>query len=363
MTTVTPDADTHPSVPPSNCDRVIESNRGLAQLWGGIDRILERNRDPAGLLIHGLGPIAAWRLWERGEAVPDALARQARNAAFVSMAAPSLLRTVREILDGPVILLKGAEVATYYPTPILRPYGDIDLLVPDLDDAEQRLRRAGFQAIGPEDHLIPGHHHDRPLRLPGTSLPIELHRDPGWLSWATPPSPSELFARAVPSRTDVDGILALPALDHLMLLASHSWRHGPFHTYLQLVDIAILASEVDAETALKTARSWGLEEVWCSTLAAIDVLIHGNQDFDRRIHRLWSRHLAALRERNLLEHYLSQWSRGIAAPTTRGKVSTMTADFRFAFGTRPWQTRQQKLRRIALALRRSRLPVRFHRNH
>ena len=114
---------------------------------------------------------------------------------------------MRETLDGPVVLLKGPEVAALYPEPTLRPFRDLDLLVPMPHEAWRSLVQAGFHPTG-DPSLYVDIHHLRPLYLPGYPLVIELHSEPKWVPWTRAPRAAELFEAAVPSATGVDGVLA-----------------------------------------------------------------------------------------------------------------------------------------------------------
>src|SRR5688572_20467829 len=97
---------------------------------------------------HGIGPLVAWRLREQGRPVPEALQESARRGAYAAVTAAPLLARVREHVTGPIIVLKGPEIAAAYPAPALRPYGDLDLLVPNLERAQAELLAAGFHLIG-----------------------------------------------------------------------------------------------------------------------------------------------------------------------------------------------------------------------
>ncbi len=116
----------------------------MNDLWTSLDRIIAAAPDANALRTHGLGPIAAWRMRQRGEPVPPEIERLALGAAYASVTATPLLQKVVDILQEPVLVLKGPEVARYYPHRNLRTYGDLDILVSDLPSAERRLIDAGF---------------------------------------------------------------------------------------------------------------------------------------------------------------------------------------------------------------------------
>jgi len=134
----------------------------------------------------GLGPVVA-HLARTADRLPgrpyveriradELTAHALTNAAYDSLA--RALAAAREI-ECPVILLKGAATALlYYPSPHLRPMGDIDLLVPvDRRAAfEEALRRFSFRQfpIDPwlnyDDHL-----HSAPFWDPERRVWIEVH--------------------------------------------------------------------------------------------------------------------------------------------------------------------------------------------
>jgi hypothetical protein len=78
------------------------------------------------------------------------------------------------------------------------------------------------------------------------------------------------------------------------------------------------------------------------------------------VHRWWARHLQDTRERTLLEFYLASWGRGLAAPTLPEQIETIACDVRFSFSAHSWQSRRQKLGRIALGARRLGRPASRH---
>ncbi len=97
----------------------------MTDLWTALDRIIIAAPDATALRTHGLGPIAAWRLRQRGELVPPGIERLAMGAAYASVTATPLLQKVVDILQEPVLVLKGPEVAQLYSERTLRTYGDL----------------------------------------------------------------------------------------------------------------------------------------------------------------------------------------------------------------------------------------------
>jgi hypothetical protein len=322
----------------------------MTDLWTNLDRIIDAAPDAGALRTHGLGPIAAWRMRSHGEAVPPEIDRLAHGAAYAAVTAAPLLQKVIDILQEPVLVLKGPEVARLYPERTLRTYGDLDLLVADLPIAERKLLDAGFAELMP-NRKIEGHHHDSPLGLGNLALMIELHRDPGWLRWLTPPSNAELFKVAIPSDTGVDGGYALPPEPMALFLASHAWRHNPYNSIVHLIDIELIRQQTEPAAVMALARQWGMDRVWTHLCAMIDWYNYQDDQTPGAVHRWWARHLHDAREQSLLEYYLASWGRGLAAPTFGEQVESITRDVRFSFTAHSWQSRRQKLGRIALGAR------------
>ena len=94
------------------------------------------------------------------------------------MTAPALLTRVRAACDGPIVLLKGPEVAERYPQRA-RGYGDLDLLVPDGAHVQRALVQDGFREV-PDPERFVGVYHLPPLILNGAPLALEIHEAPNW---------------------------------------------------------------------------------------------------------------------------------------------------------------------------------------
>src|SRR5581483_5977639 len=83
-------------------------------LWRAVDGLLAR-ADVDGVLAHRVAPLAAYRLRQLGEPVPAALQPYEQLARMATLTAIPLLRRLRDLADGPLVLVKGAEVASLYP--------------------------------------------------------------------------------------------------------------------------------------------------------------------------------------------------------------------------------------------------------
>jgi hypothetical protein len=270
--------------------------------WEGVARVLERASGLDGLRSHRLHLLEAERLRELRRPIPDDLAVAEQSAVRGALLARALLSRVRDLCDGPIVVLKGPEVAAVYPSPWLRPYLDVDVLVPDVRDAERRLRGAGFEGVGAEMNWDALHHVQR-LSAPGLLATIELHRRPKWLPGGQAPTIDELLADAAPSATGIDGLLAPSPAHHAVLLAAHAWAERPLGRLGDLVDVAAMRAR-DSRRADELARRHGIGRIWRATLGASDGLFA----HDRRTWpmRTWARHLDRAGERTVVDAHLAR---------------------------------------------------------
>jgi hypothetical protein len=322
--------------------------------------LLDEPHDPAGLRAHGLQLLAARRWRALGRPVPAELLADERTAAIAVLAVPALLLRVRRVLSGPIVVLKGPEVAMRYPDPGLRPLGDIDLLVPDAHAAEHTLRAAGFEPAEGEATAA-RHQHRPPLRWPTLPLAIEVHHALPVPRWATPPPADRLFAVALPSALGVEGILALPPAHHALVLAAHAWSHyGPRPRLRDLIDVAALAEEADPAEVAALARAWGLERVWGTTTRAVEALLPSSPSPDAPGGRM--RAGLSMGERTVAEEHVVRWLGALWAPRLReiprAMALTMGQDLLPWPGER-WST---KLARLGGAAHHALLPVSEHRS-
>src|SRR5262249_28719626 len=135
-------------------------------LWSRVDALVDRTEDIGDLRIHSLQLIAARRWRGQGRPIPDELAEEETSACIVALAVPVLLRRLHAAYEGPMLLMKGPEVAALYPDPALRPYADVDVLVTDRPAAVRALVAAGFEERYDEAVFGDGFHHSRPLFWP-----------------------------------------------------------------------------------------------------------------------------------------------------------------------------------------------------
>ena len=325
-------------------------------MWDRIDTLLERAPE-ARLRLHRVELLEARRRRAAGLPVGAALLAEEREALMREMAVVPLLARVRSLVDGPLVLMKGPEVALDYPDPRLRRYCDLDLLVADPRRAQAALLDAGFLEVG-EPSVFENIHHLRPLWWPGLPLCIEIHERAHWPDGVPAPPTEELLATAVPSRLGVPGLGALEPTAHAIALAAHDWSHQPLGRLGNLIDVAATLRRTTDEETDALAHAWGCHRLWRTTRRAVATLLEG----DRRSAAvaLWARHVPALRERTVFEWHLHRllapvW--GLPAPrATGGALASLAADGRRL----PGETAGTKLRRTTLALREAGVPRSVH---
>jgi len=284
--------------------------------WDAIDRLLDgaRTTDTTALRAHRVHLLAAKRWRATGRAVSADLAGAERATAVRVLAAPILLRRLSGIVSGPIVLIKGIEIATHYPDQALRPFEDIDLFVPDAERSQREVLAAGFESAEGNDGPV-RYHHLTPVRWPDSPLAIEIHHSLPHPVWITPPANETLFAAAVPSTMGVDGISTLLPVHHTLLLAAHAWRHGPLSRLIDIIDVAAASDGVPREELDAVAQEWGMSRVWTTTVRAADALL--GEDLPQTWPlRLWARHLASVRQRNALERLAADGVRHLMAPVT-----------------------------------------------
>jgi hypothetical protein len=317
-----------------------------ARLWAVADELVDRAPAAADLRAHGLQLLAARRLRARGLPVPVELAADERRAAIATLAVPALLQRVRAAYDGPVMVMKGPEVASRYPDPALRPYKDLDLLTDDAAEAQRALIAAGFYEFGPPDEYD-RKQHLHPLAWPGLPITIELHHVPLWVAGLSPPPVSELLDAAEPSRLGVDGVLAPCPAHHALLLAAHAWEHEPLRRLIDLIDVAAVAGEADRATVRALARRWRCERVWRSTESAMAaVLDAGSVPVALRT---WACHLRETRERTVLESRVQRLAGPVWALPARAMPRAMaraTATHLRRHDGEPWRAKLMRTRTV-----------------
>jgi hypothetical protein len=285
-------------------DRSSSRDDVPAALFAGVDRLVERAGPGAELTLHRLEPLAARRLRKLGRPVPEELAESERLGAAFALAAPVHLQRARAAVDGPLLVVKGPELAARYPDASLRIYRDLDLFAPDAAAAQRALVAAGFVEVGEAAYYAQAPHL-RPLAWPGLPMELEVHDRPNWPRWIEPPPVAELLEGARPSAAGVNGLLAPAPERHALLVAAHAWMHGPLERARDLLDVGLLAADADPVEVDRLARAWGMSQLWRATLALVEGLFLGGRP--SRAQRGWARNLALLGERTVLERHVARW--------------------------------------------------------
>lgn len=293
-------------------------------LWEGVDRLLD-TLSPEAAAEQGLGPLAARRFRTLGRGIPDQLTREERAARAGALVAPTVLTRVREAYEGPLLLMKGPELANCYPGRSRR-LGDLDLVAEDAEEAQADLLSYGFT---PEPMKVQedyaSHHHLVPLRYPGLPLPVEIHRKAMWPAGLTGPGNEELFEAAVPATVGVEGLLAPDKRHHALLLAAHAWGEVPMRHLREFVDVLALTDDDDRGELRILARRWGFERGWTATLAAADWLLRGGPE--PAFVPLWARYLRTLREPTVFEMHVQQWLSPFTLAPPRAAVQLSASAF------------------------------------
>lgn len=206
------------------------------------------------------------------------IARQRRVRTLVMTQAFHTLAAGFQRAGIPCLPLKGIALAhTVYPSPTLRYFDDLDVLIPPdaAPAALEVLRRLGYtphpRALRPDwHHLIPYAH-------PQHGTTVELHtglvryHPPAW-------SAAQVWERAQLGQLAEQPVWLLAPEDALALAALHA-RHHLFSRLTFVVDVALLAQrlpdrrlawqrsrEAGAASALahllEVAAAWGLAEDW-----------------------------------------------------------------------------------------------------
>jgi hypothetical protein len=330
---------------------------GASNMWSAVDQLVDRADSLDDLRAHRMHLLAGRRWRELGQGIPPDLRLEERLSAVTSLAAPALIRRIRDAVEGPLVVLKGPEVAARYPDAVLRPYGDIDLLVPNPEAAQRALLSAGFVPVG-DPRLYENIHHARPLALAGVPLPVELHSVPKWPDRFRSPRVDELLEAAVPSSTGVEGVCTLAGAHHAVILAAHSWAHRPLRRLSELIDMSAVSDGHDAAEMRALARRWGLLKIWDTSAAAADALFgEGRTSWPLRT---WARHLTEVRDRTVLELHLERWLSAFWDSKVRPAAARLPATLASELLPAPGETVAKKLTRSRRALGNALVPQPRH---
>jgi hypothetical protein len=200
------------------------------------------------------------------------LLTQARDTDMVrsmasEVAAPAAIATLREAGVSSVVT-KGPGIADTYPQPALRPFRDIDILVPE--EGFLRARRA-LEATG--FHSLPDRERPRAyfdlrcreavnlFREDGTSIDLH-HHVPPWI-WGRRLSFRDIRDRARPLQLPAGIVPVAARLHNLLIACLHLISDGgrPGQTLMIWRDLASLAHTTDPRMGAEEAQRVGLD--WC----------------------------------------------------------------------------------------------------
>jgi Uncharacterised nucleotidyltransferase len=289
------------------------------------------------------------------EPVPEALKAEVRRSAVSMLAVRPLLERIRAGCAGPIVLMKGPELAIHYPGSA-RGFLDIDLLVPEASRVHEQLKSAGFIETG-DAELFHRLHHLRPLRWPDLPVPVEIHQRPKWPERLPPPATIAIFRAAVPSGLCVDGILAPEPAQHTLLVAAHAWAHQPLRTLRDLIDIRALSTSAGRAAIEQTAGMWGLTHLWRTTDRVTDAVLAGTQP---RMVPSWARHLREMRERTVLENHLQAWLSPFSSLPPRRALAAAAGAFASDLAPTPEEGWPEKLSRVLTASRHATIALSRH---
>lgn len=226
------------------CRRNPSAGELSAALASGADpqwaaRAASRHR-VAGLLWRALELAGALEvLGDDNRRLADVVkVQRLRDLMLVPRALDRCLRPLSEAGLEPVVL-KGPSVAGAYPAPGLRPFDDLDLLLPrrQHERALTVLGRHGWRVVRParRDRYDTMLVHDG---APG--LPLELHYGlEAWYDRASALAPEALWDRRVPLALGAQQAFALPLAAQLVVLSAHAAK--PYHGFSRLVWVVDLA--------------------------------------------------------------------------------------------------------------------------
>jgi hypothetical protein len=276
------------------------------------------------MFFHRLGAVAAARARQLERPLAEPLLAEERFAASAIVAGQVIRQRILDAYDGPMLILKGSEVARRYPDPALRPSHDIDLLADDPAAAQRALLDAGC-VVGLERQSA---HHELPIAFPDLPLVIEVHRAPKWPA-GIPAPPASALLDAAGAR---DGLGVLPSAHQAVVVAAHAWAERPLGRIMDLADVAVLLDVADRDEATALARAWGLERCWAATVAAVECVIHDAPPPPPL--RTWARHTLAVRAPSVPERVIARaaapfWALPPAS-AARAAASTLRAAARHA---------------------------------
>jgi hypothetical protein len=247
-----------PPAPPADCD------------WRQLHDLARRHRlSPllAAALPPGAPPAASGPLQTQS--------RQRRIRTMVMVADYAAIRQGFAQANIPLVPLKGVALAhTVYPSPSMRYFDDLDMLIPPEQgpDALTVLAGLGYQphpnAPAPEWHHLPPYVHPRHGTMVELHLDLLRRTGPGW---ALP----GIWERLTTAELDGQPSPVLAPADALMHAILHG-RHNLFHRLATFIDIGYLAEAVveagQVDLLVELATETGSLQLVGFALAELDSL-------------------------------------------------------------------------------------------
>lgn len=211
---------------PRDLQLLVESLRGPGPPtgvdWDALRSLAE---------VHGVVPLLYSR-WRLGTGtVPSDLIEEARGAGRAYVLRGTLaLRQRDEIVhllseaEIPHLVLKGAALAQrWYGNLSLRPFADIDILLPrgEIAHAEAVLRRVQYESFP----FPSASHHAMPVRRPGSPCAVELHHTLTHLPLHRDLSFEDMHERAISPVAENVQLRTLSPEDTLLHLCLHLLQH------------------------------------------------------------------------------------------------------------------------------------------
>lgn len=209
--------------------------------------------------------VESWSQARRGRAGLDLIGADRTEARRLHARSVLIAQDLLEAMarDHPgIVLMKGLEVAQLYPSPLQRPFRDVDVLLHDPQPAWEQLVSRGFRASPRRRIDLPGHHHLPALVSPHGLVGVEIHQRPNAPAWAGLPT-DLVIGTAQPSRTGIEGLLRPRDDLHALLMALHCWKSG-FSRVRDLFDALALDAVADVPVTA-TAKQLDLSRFWAWT--------------------------------------------------------------------------------------------------
>lgn len=212
----------------------------------------------------------------------DGLRRERSAYHRAQLGLRATLARIREVHDGPMILLKGLDVADRYPHPWVRPIGDLDVLAAMPDRLHRQLLAAGFVPMATDPGFrFDRHHHLQPLIWPALDVVVEVHRRAGGPAMSRMPDYFGLRRLVTESVAGPGWLTPVPAAQ-AVLLAAHAWQDNPLAKARDLLDIALFLEGTDPDLAADLARRWRVSRLWRLTQDAVGSALTGEAADSRR---------------------------------------------------------------------------------